>query len=172
MGDVAAEGERITLPKKITFLAVAIAHFPGEHVDKLGARVLETGKYLALVAHRDEVRLEFLARSAGGGKQLIGMATPGTAPHDLETLARRGVLRAAFGRADILQQQCRADAEHLRESDDRVQTRADAPGLETAQHPRADTRLLRNVRESQAELVADAPRRAANARGAVQAARR
>src|SRR6202047_4067436 len=75
------------------------------------------------------------------------------------------MLRPVFRRSDLLQQQRRTYPEHLRESHDRLQTGTHATGLQTTEHALADVRLLRDVGEGEAELVADAPRHATDARG-------
>src|ERR1700721_2926063 len=100
---------------------------------------------------------------------MIGMAAAGTAADHFESLARRNPLRPLITPAQLLQQQRRPYAECTRQCDQGFQTGGYTAGFETAEHPGADARGNRHIRQRQilafahsardrAELTADIAR--------------
>src|SRR5271166_7075967 len=80
---------------------------------------------------------------------MIRVSTASAAANGFQAFARFDELCAAVVRAHALHQYRGLNAERLREGHDSLQTRADAAGLEPAEHRAADAGAPRDIRERQ-----------------------
>ncbi len=90
---LAVQQQRITGPQRVFGVAVAVDHHAFEHVQQLGARVLEAGEHLAGLGQRHQHRLEALVLPPQRAEQLVVVANPGAAAHDHRPAARGHVHR-------------------------------------------------------------------------------
>ena len=85
---LAVELQRVAGVQPVHRTTVAVVHDALEHVDELGARVLEQRIGLALRRQRDLEALEALVLTAQRAEQLVLVALPGAVAHDARTGAR------------------------------------------------------------------------------------
>src|ERR1700694_1805547 len=89
---------------------------------------------------------------------MVGMAAAGTAPNDLEALARRHPLRPLLVSAQLLKQQRRPYPERSGERNQGLETWGDVTGFQSAEHPSTDPGGVRHIRQGQILALPHAPR--------------